>query len=631
MATTFSNQDIATALEELARLMELTGEDSFRVGAHTRAARAVEGLSKDVSSLVADAAKAKANLTAIDGVGPKLAEKIIELTSTGSIADLDALRQKVPAGLLEILKVPGLGPKTVKAMWDTGITDIPALKAAIENGALLKLPRMGEKAVAKIKESLSFLSQSGDRVRLGQVAPIAQLIASRLTKLKGVVRVEPAGSLRRGRETIGDIDILVAIEEGPTYAAHAAEVSKAFCTSPGVVQVIAQGESKSSVRHSLSTSIGRWSGGDHPEGATAKPDPETTLPAAAPKGPSIQVDLRILPASSFGSALMYFTGSKEHNVRLRERALAMKYTLNEWGLFPNDSDPVPPQQRGIKPIASRTEEEVFAALGLPWIPPQVREDRNEIAQDKPWELLQLSDIKAELHAHTTASDGMLTIEELALEAKSRGFHTIAVTDHSQSSVIARGLKPDRLREHIKAIREADNRIEGITILAGSEVDILADGTLDYDDDLLAALDVVVASPHAALSQDPVTATKRLIKAIEHPLVHILGHPTGRLILRRPGLAPAMDEIYAAAKEHGVALEINAHWMRLDLRDVHVRGAIESGCLIAINCDDHERSDFDNLVYGVLTAQRGWVRAKDCINAWDKAKLHRWLAAKRSGK
>jgi len=340
----------------------------------------------------------------------------------------------------------------------------------------------------------------------------------------------------------------------------------------------------------------------------------------------MQVDLRTVPEASFGAAIMYFTGSKEHNVKLRERALKKKLTLNEYGLFPLDDEKASPQSRGIMPIASESEEDIYDALDLPFIEPQIREDRGEFASDAaaPPALIQLSDIKAELHAHTNASDGSLTLEQLVALAKDRGFHTIAVTDHSRSSVQANGLSIDRLKQQIEMIHEFNESIEGITVLAGSEVDILSDGSLDYPDDVLALLDIVVASPHAALGQDTRAATVRLLHAIEHPLVHIIGHPTGRLIGRRPGLEPAMDELIAAAVQHNTALEINAHWIRLDLRDTHVLAAVSAGCTIAIDCDVHSESDFENLRYGVLTAQRGWLTSKLCLNTWDENRLSKWL-------
>jgi DNA polymerase (family 10) len=473
----------------------------------------------------------------------------------------------------------------------------------------------------------------------------------------GIAGLMPAGSLRRGKETIGDIDILVAMKPGPEETAGT--VMERFRAMPGVVGVLAAGDSKSSVRVAINHDLARW--GDKKATKTADDalasETEAVTPDMSPQtsgsGPSVQVDMRVVPLDRWGAALMYFTGSKEHNVRLRERALGMGLTLSEWGLFPNDDDKVPPHQRGVKPVAAATEEEVYAALGLAWIPPEVREDRGEIevselapvkvsakghtkagtggtpvppaaAGEKPWALVDLADIKAELHAHTTASDGSLSIIELANEAKRRGFHTIAVTDHSQSSTIANGLRPDRLRRHIEAIRQAASEIKGITLLAGSEVDILADGRLDYDDELLAELDVIVASPHAALTQDGPTATARLLRAIEHPLVNILGHPTGRLINRRRGMEPDMAALYAAAAACGVALEVNAHWMRLDLRDIHVRGAVDAGCLIAIDCDVHERGDYDNLAFGVMTGRRGWLKPARCVNTWEAKKLHSWL-------
>ena len=338
----------------------------------------------------------------------------------------------------------------------------------------------------------------------------------------------------------------------------------------------------------------------------------------------IQADLRIVPAEAYGAALMYFTGSKEHNVRLREIAIKKGMRLNEYGLFQGTEER--PQDRGEVPVAVE-EEAIYAELGLPFIAPELREDRGEL-ESVPERLIELSDIRAELHAHTTASDGKLTIEELALCAKDRGFHTLAVTDHSQSAVIANGLSPDRLRRHIDAVREVNERLEGITVLAGSEVDILADGRLDYEDDLLAELDVVVASPHVALSQDPKAATERLLTAIRHPLVHIVGHPTGRIVLKREGLSPDMEALFEAAVEHDTVLELNANWNRLDLRDTHLRSALDHGCKVAIDTDAHHADHFEFLVYGVLTARRAGVSPEQCINTWDAERLHGWLRSKR---
>lgn len=599
------NEALAAALSDMARLIDLLGEDSFKAAAHARVARAIESSAHDFEAL----AKDRAMLLEVPGIGAKMADKIMEFAASGRIAEHDALREQVPPGLLALLEIPGLGPKTVGAMWrQGGITDVASLERAIADGSIKSLPRMGDKAVEKIKEGLRFAKSVGERLWLGRAHALAEQFLARLRAHDAVDLAEAAGSLRRCRDTVGDIDLLVALKPGREGAAG--EVGEEFRTTPGVVHVSAAGDSKSSVRVALADDTGRWqksaAGGD------------------GYAGPTTQVDLRVVPRACWGAALLYFTGSKEHNIRLRERALARGLTLSEWGLFPHDGGKEPPHARGVKPVAAGTEESVYAALGLPWIPPEVREDQGELgeAHPKDWRLIEVSDIRSELHAHTTASDGMMSIEELALAAKARGFHTIAVTDHSQTQGTANGLKPARLREHIRAVRET--KVPGITILAGSEVDILSDGRLDYDDELLAMLDVVVASPHIGLTQDPEHATARLLRAIRHPLVHILGHPTGRLVNRRRGLEPDMAQVVAAAKEHNVALEINAHWMRLDLRDVHVRMATGAGCLLSINCDTHARGDMDNLRFGVGTGRRGWLTPDRCINTWGAMELRAWL-------
>lgn len=585
-----TNAELAVIFEQMAAMLELLGEDRFRVNAHARAARAIEGLSVDVAEIAED----EKALTSIDGIGAKTAKKIREYVETGRVHEHDELLAKVPAGLLEVLDVPGLGPKTVRLMWqEKGVESIADLKRILDDGSILELPRMGEKTVQNIRESLAFAAKSSERIRLGDALPIAERLVARLEKVKGVQRVAYAGSLRRGRETIGDLDILASAKDG-------AAVREAFTGMEGVEKVLASGEKKCSVR----LQAGKI---------------------------SVQADLRVVDDAAFGAALMYFTGSKEHNVRLRERAIRMGMTLNEYGLFPETEGEKPPQERGVKPVASRTEEEIYEALEMAFVPAELREDQGEVSDG--WEapeLVEVSDVRAELHAHTTASDGVMSIVELAECAKARGFHTIAVTDHSKSSVIAHGLDEDRLRKHIEQVREASGRVKGITILAGSEVDIHADGSLDYEDDLLAELDVVVASPHAALRQEAKDATKRLLRAVTHPLVHVLGHPTGRIINRREGLHPDMGELAAAAAEHGTALEINCNHLRLDLRDRDVRIALEHGALLAMNCDVHAEEDFDELRYGVLTGRRGGLTAERCINTWSAKKLHGWLKKKRGG-
>lgn len=586
------NAEIARLLDETAEMMELLEENPFRVNAIARAARIVSGLGEDLSKCD------RAALLKIDGIGERVADKIIEYCTTGRIREHEEYAAKIPPGLLDILRIPGVGPKTVRAMWTTkGVQGIDDLKRIIDDGTILELPRMGKKAVEKIKAAIEFAAHSGDRIPLGLAMPAAEMIVEALRAVPGAREVAYAGSLRRGRDTVGDIDIVASADDPKKLA-------EAFRTLPGVTHVLAAGETKSSVR--------------------------LRLPSRK-RVQEVQVDLRIVPAKSFGAALLYFTGSKDHNVRLRERALKAGYTLNEYGLYPEDtSTKTPPQQRGVKPVAARTEEEIYAALELPCYPPEIREDAGEFLFERESlpRFIELADIKSELHAHTTASDGAMSIAELAAEAKRRGFHTVAVTDHSKSQAIAGGLSPERLREHIVNVRAANETIKGITILAGTEVDILIDGRLDYEDDLLAELDIVVASPHWSLTQKPEQATKRLLKAIEHPLVDIIGHPTGRVLGKREGLKPDITELVAAAKEHNTALEINAIWRRLDLRDSHVRVAVEAGVLIAINCDTHRVEDMDHLRYGVMTARRGWLTAEQCVNTWTAARLKSWLRKRR---
>jgi DNA polymerase (family 10) len=585
---------------EMSQMIELLGGDRFRVNAHAKASRMLKDTTADVEALANDGDVK--GLTSLDGIGKGTATKLIELSQNGTMSEYDELRGKIPKGLMDVLGIPGLGPKTVKLMWDEkDVESIDDLMKIIEDGSILELPRMGQKTVDNIKESIEFLAQSGGRLHIGIAQGVADRFVEMMGSVKGVTKCSFAGSLRRGQESIGDIDILVSTSE-PDAA------REAFTSADGVVKVLANGEKKSSIRVAITDDSSRWGAEDNA---------------------MVQVDLRIVDEGAWGAAIMYFTGSKEHNVRLRERAIKMGMSLNEYGLFVDDgTDPTPPQQRGVEPVACASEADIYKALDVAYMPPTIREDRGEIDLKDTPKLIEVCDIKAELHSHTTASDGKMSIIESAEIAKDRGFHTLAVTDHSQSSAVAGGLSPERLYKHIKAIREANKKTEGITIMPGSEVDILVDGSLDYDDDLLAALDVVVASPHAGLRAKPKQATKRLIKAIEHPLVHIIGHPTGRLIERRPGLDPDMNELIAAAIEHDVALEINSHWMRLDLRDTHVRAAVEAGCKIAIDCDVHHPYDYDNLRFGVMTGQRGWLTSDLCVNTWSKQKLHAWLKSKR---
>ena len=582
-----SNEDIGAIFEEMATLLELTGANGFRVNAHTKVARVVEGLSSDLAE-VARGEKALAELQKIDGIGKSSAEKIVAFVATGTVPELEDLRSEVPDGLRMVMQVPGLGPKTVRRFWqEASVESLADLEAALDDGRLESLPRMGRKTLDNIRASIDFMKSAGDRRRLGVAMPLAERVVAVMEAVPGMRRVAWAGSLRRGQETIGDVDVLVSTDD-PDAA------SVAFREQPGVSRVLVAGETKSSVRLE--------------EG--------------------IQVDLRVVPEEVWGATLMYFTGSKDHNVALRERAIARGLRLNEYGLFPEDDEATPPQQRGIAPVAASTEAEIYEALELPWIPPELRVDRDEFDRPIPDDLVTVEAIRAELHSHTTASDGKLSIDELADAAMAAGREVLAITDHSRSSAQANGLDVDRLRRHADAIREADSRIEGVRLLAGSEVDIHADGSLDYEDDVLAMLDVVVASPHASLRQEPAVATARLCAAARHPLVSIIGHPTGRIIGSRKGLEPDLEALIAAAVEGGTALEINSNPLRLDLRDIHVRAAVDAGCLISINTDAHRAEHLEFIRYGVLTGRRGRLENEGCINTWATDRLLAWLARNR---
>ena len=579
-----TNAEVAAAFEELAVLSEILGANVFKVNAFRKAARAVEALAGTATAMELAALKE------IDGLGASTAAKVLEFGKTATMSELEELRAQVPPGLKEVLAIQGIGPKTARALWtDAGVVDLATLKAAIESGAVAKLPRMGAKTIDNMKEAIAFAETARGRIRIGEAMPLADALVAELGALPFVARIAYAGSLRRGRETIGDLDILAA-------ATDPKRLMDAFVGRAEVARVLGHGDTKSSV---LTKS-------------------------------GVQVDLRVVPLDRFGAALMYFTGSKEHNIALRERAIGQGMRLNEYGLFRENAQGS--VDEGALPVAAASEEEVYAALGLDWVPPTMREDRGEVAAFARGAVhpacISIADIRAELHCHTVASDGSMTIDEIVARARDRGFHTIAITDHSKSQFQANGLDEARLRAHIEAIHAARARFPGMQIWAGSEVDILSDGTLDYADDLLAELDWVVASPHAALKQDPRVATDRLLRAIAHPLVHVIGHPTGRIVNGRPGLEPAMDELYAAAKEHGTALEINSHHMRLDLRDTHIRAAAEAGCLLAIDCDVHGPEDFDEIRYGILAAQRGWLPPAQCLNCMDAAALDAWRWRKR---
>jgi DNA polymerase (family 10) len=578
------NQEIAKRFADAAAILEITGANGFRVNAVMKVARLLEEMPEDISPLAGD----PKSLAKIEGIGKSSAEKISEYARSGTIEDFDTLRASIPAGLIDVLALPGLGPKTVGLLWKKGdVTDVTSLEKKIDSGELTDIPRMGKKTLDNIKDAIEFSRKSAGRMRLGDAMPLAERLVERISKASDVTRIAYAGSLRRGRETIGDIDILVA-------AKNPSGATDSLTSLPDVEKVLLSGETKTSVRLEQ----------------------------------GVQVDLRIVPESIFGAALMYFTGSKEHNVMLRERAIERGLRLNEYGLFEDDGEKEPPQNRGLPPVAAADENSIYEKLDMKMVPPELREEIQNQDAVIPQDLVTLRSIKAELHSHTVASDGSMTLEELIQQARSRGFHTLAVTDHSKSSVQANGLSVERLLAHIEAIQEANRCHDDITVLAGSEVDILADGSLDYDDDILSRLDWVIASPHSSLRQEPEKATKRLLKAIEHPLVHAIGHPTGRLINEREGLSPDMARLFEAAKEHETAMELNANPWRLDLRDRHVRMAQDAGVMVTVDTDAHSPTDFDLLRYGIMTARRGGLRTSLCPNCWPADELLAWIRSKR---
>lgn len=591
-----ANAAVAAVFEDMARLTEVLGGNGFKVNAFVKAARVVESMEHDVAGL------SRSDLVALPGVGTGTADRIREFVDTGSVADHQALRDRVPAGVVALMGISGVGPKSAALFWrEAEVESIDDLKAALADGRLESLKGFGKKKLKAIADSLAFAEKFGGRHRRGVATAVARQVAGAAVAVAGVERVEVAGSLRRGAETIGDVDVLVAVpgpapsaqEPTPTHdAAVAAAVFDAVAALEGVAEVLLRGETKMSIR----TEAG------------------------------LQADVRCVPAACFGAALAYFTGSKEHNVALRERAGKRGLSLNEYALTAKEDGSV---------VASKTEAEIHAALGLAFVAPELREDRGEVrraeaaaaAGESLPRLIETGDLRVELHAHTTASDGVLSIDELVEAALDRGFHTIAVTDHSRSQVQANGLSNARLEKHIEAVRAAAERwSDRIAVLAGSEVDILVDGSLDYPDSLLAELDVVVASPHASLAQSPEVATERLLKAMENPHVTVMGHPTGRLVLKREGLSPDMPALVKAAAARGVALEINANPYRLDLRDRHVALALEHGCLIAINTDAHSREGFEDGEHGVATARRAGARAQDVVNTLTREELAAWIAS-----
>jgi len=563
------NVTIACLLNETADLMEIDGADSFRVRSYRNAADAVEQTTIDLAPVSGDVAQ----LLAIPGIGKSMAANIQAIVTTGSLPLRDDLLTKYGAGLLQLLKLPGMGPKTVALLWDAGkIRNIDELAEAIEAGRLKGLPRMGEKQIEKIKKGIDDYRRSVGRFRIDEAESAAEAMTAYLMAFEGIERVTPAGSLRRGRETAGDLDLLVtgpACAQGDTGA-----VVEYVAGYPGIHDIIAKGENK--VSFHLANGL--------------------------------QVDVRLLPSNCYGAALQYFTGSKAHNVVLRQRALKMGYTLNEWALSRLEDESV---------VASVTEEEIYAALQMDWMPPEMRENLGEIeaaAKRMLPKLIQASDIKGDVHMHTTETDGRNSILEMAEAGIARGLQYIAITDHTKNLAMTNGLDEKRALEHLKRIREVDAQLQGrIRVFTGVEVDILADGSLDMDDEVLAQMDVVIASVHSRFEQPREEMTARLLQAVENPNVRILGHPTGRQILRREPYAIDTGAVIRRCAELGVAVEHNAAPERLDLSDKDLRLAKECGCKIVINTDAHITRVVGEWRYGIRQLRRAWLGPAEVLN------------------
>jgi DNA polymerase (family X) len=572
----FTNIELAATFELIADLLEIKGENVYKIIAYRRAADSLHNLPQDVN----DVWRA-GQLKDIPGIGKAIAEKIDELIRTGHLGFLDRLGEEVPLSLVELLRVPDLGPKKAALFWrQAGITNLQGLEEAARAGKLRGLPGIGEKSEVRILAGLEALSRRTTRIPLGRALPLGRQLVTWLIAQPAVRAAELAGSLRRMRETIGDIDLVAATDSPET-------IMQAFVEHPLVTKVYAQGGTKSSVE---------LRGG---------------LPA----------QLWLHPPAQFGTALQYATGSKEHSVRLREIALDRGFSLSDRSLLYPD---------GHETFLAE-EAEVYAALGLPWIAPELREDRGEIQAARKGalpNLIRVADIHADLHSHSTWSDGQATIREMALAARDRDYRVLAITDHSGSLGIAGGMSVEAVHRRSVEIAGVQRELgDSIVLLQGAEVEIRADGSLDYPDDVLAGLDVVVASLHTGLRQPGEMVTNRLLGAIRNPNVDIIGHPTGRLIAEREGADLDMEAIFAAARETGVALEINANPSRLDLNDVYARRAKELGIPLSINTDAHAPDQFDLLEYGVATARRAWAEPGDVINAWTVERLLSWLKSR----
>ena len=578
------NTTLSATFDQMADVMEILGEDRFRVNSYRKVARAVGEMPTDVRVLLDNG-----QLGDVPGIGKSTLAKIEEFVQTGTIKAHQELLARIPSSLLDLLNIPGVGPKSVKTLYQNlHIRSIPELKQAIDDGLVETLPGFGEKKAAAMRRGIEFLERATGRLRLDQATAAADLVVAYLQQLPSFGRARIAGSLRRRGETIGDVDILVTASKANS-AQTPRQLIESFTRAPFVERILGAGETKGSVMIRTETM-------------------------------RVQVDVRVVPPESFGAALQYFTGSKAHNVRLREIALKLKLKLNEYGLFDGDTM-----------VAGEDEEGVYEKLGMDFINPLLREDRGEIEAAKNHtlpKLVRIEDIRGDLHTHTTATDGSASIKEMVQAAKELGYEFLCITDHSQSTIIANGQSPQRLKKQIEQIRKIDAKLHGIAILTGAEVDIRADGTLDFENALLADLDYVIASIHSALGGPRERVTTRTLRAMDNPYVTCIGHPTGRVIGHREAMDLDMPAVIEHAARTGTALEVNADPSRLDLKDVHCKMAIEAGVKLAIGTDAHSTGSLALMPFGVSAAARGWAAKADVVNTPTLAKLRSWVKAKR---
>jgi DNA polymerase (family X) len=571
-----NNPEIVALFGEIADYLEVKGENPFRVRAYRRAAQTIEGLAEDVSILAA-----RGGLLEVPGIGKDLAGKITEYLSSGAIQYLEGLRAEIPAGVIELMRIHGVGPKTAKLLYEqVGVDSVEKLEELARAHRLAGLPGIKAKTEENILKGIAVWRSGRERMPLGAALLLAEDILSRLRALPEVRQIEAAGSLRRMKETVKDIDILVT-------SSSPARVMEVFVGLPNVAEVLAHGETKSSVRLR--------------EG--------------------IQTDLRVVEPESFGAALQYFTGSKQHNIRVRELAQRRGLKVNEYGVFEEQSN---------RRVAGESEEEVYAAVGLPWFPPELREDGGEIEAALEGQLpalVSVADIRGDLQMHSTWSDGAHPLAELVEGVRAKGYRYMALTDHSRAVTVAGGMTEERLLRMVEEVRALNRTLRGFRILAGCEVDILGDGRLDFPDEILRRLDIVLVSVHSRFKMSRDEMTARIVRAVSHPLVHILAHPTGRLIGERAAYEVDMEVVLAAARQAGTAVEINASPSRLDLNDHHARRAKALGVPVVISTDAHRIGQLDYMRFGVSVARRAWLAPQDVLNTKSEPDLLAWLKRK----